>query len=165
MVGKFGRVGAELSTYEFALSLFTAGILHPQYFSNPVSIAWLRASFTEAIECPKAEEISMPHRAPCTFWMTVLWGCLLKSLGFEDEALLVLELVFEEMEQYAVCNPETSSVRQLQAVVAENLTKEYVFQHDWVNAWSWAARIQNLANSTFVQLPQKCYETLTVFSQ
>ena len=153
-----GRSGTEVAVFEFTLSLVTAGVRHPEWFSTAGSIQWLRKSFTDAMKMPEARHIDKSRRLPSMYYLCVLWGALMQSLGRMEEATALLENLFEEMLTYCQRHPESTGVRKLQAVCAHNMAIVALTANDLYKAFNWVHKLQTILFATHVSFPNRCHQ-------
>jgi len=143
----------EVMGWELTLCLFTAAYKNPECYSCANSIEWLRDRFGKSL---KNSQIAKSKRLGPVYWICVLWGAIQCKADRQEEAFATWKSAFNDMHAYCTRHPESTSVRQLQAITAHNLAVEYLRVGKVMKSLSWAHKIQAIQLTSQVTLPEKC---------
>jgi hypothetical protein len=156
-----GRVGTEIARFEYTFTLLTVALRYPEWFSTSSSMQWLRESFGEAMKAPKSKQIDKSRRLPSMYFLCVLWASLMHLLGRMDEAKALLENLFEDMFNYCKRHPESTGVRNLQAITAHNLAVTELENGELYRTLHWVHNLQQLVQVSHSSFPKRCQELVT----
>ena len=156
-----GELTSHIAHQELTLALISCAIVHPDWFEAPISMQWLRQAFTGAVqEQTPTLSADKSRRLPPVYWICTLWAALHRSIGRTQEAKRLLEHVFGDMSTYSMRHPESTSVRQLQAVTAHNLAMIALAQGEGPTADMWVKTLKTIVAESHVELPLGCCRLL-----
>lgn len=155
---RLGLVGHEVVRLEITLALLTATYKNPQWFSCPESTDWLRTNFSSALADSNHEHLDKSKRLGTIYWVCALWGVVQNKLERFQESMVVLKNVYADMVAYGARHPEAASVRKLQAVIAHNLSVEFLKGGNVLKALKWAHKVQEIILTSQVPLHCRCTE-------
>lgn len=157
-----GRVGGLITSLEFALVLFTAAIDYPDTFTSHHSLNWLRGTLVESLRVHANTKpiLDKPRILPSIYWVCTLWCCVAHELGRDAEGVNLLHEIFGDTKTYCERYPQSTTVRQLQAIICYNLAMEALHRNSIRTCLNWVFELQEIFSSSYITIPCKCTQLI-----